>query len=223
MKEEGLSSAEAAKRLAKYGPYVIVEKEINLARKLLQHFTGPIAYMIEAAAIVSAIIGHWDDFVIITGLLLLGVRLLSHPLLQQYFGLADQHQLQTVMFLQLVVGGHLLLFVTRTERWFFLPPYPAVPLVVAIFLTQVVAVLMCGFGWLVPPIPWSLIGWVWVYNIAWMFVLGGVRLLTERFAASARPRPGSSIASKAIHHRVTSDSPRGWPGKLIAEESCVNK
>ena len=23
------------------------------------------------------------------------------------------------------------------------------------------AVLMCGFGWLVPPIPWSLIGWVW--------------------------------------------------------------
>lgn len=41
---------------------------------------------------------------------------------------------------------------------------------------------MCGFGWLVPSIPWSLIGWVWVYNIAWMFVLGGVRLLTERFA-----------------------------------------
>jgi H+-transporting ATPase len=22
---------------------------------------------------------------------------------------------------------------------------------------------------------------VWVYNIAWMFVLGGVRLITERF------------------------------------------
>jgi len=29
------------------------------------------------------------------------------------------------MFLQLVVGGHLLLFVTRTERWFFQPPFPA--------------------------------------------------------------------------------------------------
>jgi hypothetical protein len=24
---------------------------------------------------------------------------------------------------------------------------------------------------------------VWIYNIAWMFVLGGVRLVTERFAA----------------------------------------
>jgi len=27
-----------------------------------------------------------------------------------------------------------------------------------------------------------LIGWVWVYNIAWMFILGTVRLLAERFA-----------------------------------------
>jgi hypothetical protein len=27
------------------------------------------------------------------------------------------------------------------------------------------------------------IGWVWVYDIAWMRVLGGIRLLTERFAA----------------------------------------
>jgi H+-transporting ATPase len=116
------------------------------------------------------------------GLLLIGIRVISHPHLQQYFGLADQHQLQTVMFLQLVVGGHLLLFVTRTERWFFEPPFPARPLVVAILLTQLVAVLMCGFGWLVPSISWTVVGWVWVYNIAWMFVLGGVRLLTERFA-----------------------------------------
>jgi H+-transporting ATPase len=73
--DKGLSSAEAAKRLAKYGPNAIVEKEISLARKILRHFTGPIAYMIEAAAIVSAIIGHWDDFVIITGLLLFNAAL----------------------------------------------------------------------------------------------------------------------------------------------------
>ena len=29
--------------------------------KFLKDFTGPIAYMIEAAASVSAIINHWDD------------------------------------------------------------------------------------------------------------------------------------------------------------------
>ena len=65
------------------------------------------------------------------------------------------------MFLQLVAGGHLLLFVTRTERWFFEPPYPAAILIAAIVATQVLAVLMCAFGLLMPAIPWSLIGWVW--------------------------------------------------------------
>ena len=126
------------------------------------------------------------------GLLLIGIRVLTHPHLQQYFPVTDEHQLQTIMFLQLVVGGHLLLFVTRTERWFFLPPFPATPLFVAILLTQVVAVLMCGFGWLVPKIDWSLIGWVWVYNITWMFVLGGVRLITESFAAYRTGRQATS-------------------------------
>jgi H+-transporting ATPase len=70
-----MSSAEAQARLAKYGPNAIIEKEISLTRRILQHFTGPIAYMIEAAAIVSAIIGHWDDFAIITGLLLFNAAL----------------------------------------------------------------------------------------------------------------------------------------------------
>jgi len=53
------------------------------------------------------------------------------------------------------------LFITRTERWFFLPPFPAPALFIAIVLTQILAVLMCGFGLFVPPIPWTLIGWVW--------------------------------------------------------------
>jgi len=138
--------------------------------------------------------------------------------LQQFFGLFDSHQLQTVMFLQLVVGGHLLLFVTRTERFFLLPPYPAAPLVVAILLTQIVAALMCGFGWLMPSIGWDLIGWVWVYDLAWMFALGGVRLLTERkrwfpltewrivrnqwanVAASRRSRSAGDVCVKVGEH-----------------------
>jgi H+-transporting ATPase len=73
--DKGLSSAEVQKRLAKYGPNAIVEKEVSLAGKILGHFTGPIAYMIEAAAIVSAIIGHWDDFGIIAALLFFNAAL----------------------------------------------------------------------------------------------------------------------------------------------------
>jgi H+-transporting ATPase len=76
------------------------------------------------------------------GLLWFGIRVLTHPDLQ----VTNGHQLQTVMFLQLVAGGHLVLFITRTERWFFLPPFPAPALFIAIVLTQILAVLMCGFG-----------------------------------------------------------------------------
>jgi H+-transporting ATPase len=53
--------------------------------------------------------------------------------------------------------------------------------------------LPSGFGWLVPSIAWTLMGWVWVYNIAWMFVLGAVRLLTERFAAYRTARQAKSV------------------------------
>src|SRR5215475_8399183 len=42
--EQGLSSAEAQQRLAKYGPNALVEKEVSLLRKILGPFTGPIAY-----------------------------------------------------------------------------------------------------------------------------------------------------------------------------------
>jgi H+-transporting ATPase len=152
----------------------------------------PIRWQMRSLLGVSLVLGLFS-IVESFGLLLIGIRVLSHPHLQEYFGLASEDQLQTVMFLQLVTGGHLLVFVTRTQRWFFLPPFPAAPLFAAILLTQVVAWLMCGFGWLVPSISWSLIGWVLVYNIAWMFLLGGVRLLTERFVAYRTARQARSM------------------------------
>ncbi len=152
----------------------------------------PIRWQMPRLLGVAAVLGLFS-IIESFGLLLIGIRVVTHPHLQDMFGLASEDQLQTVMFLQLVAGGHLLLFATRTERWFFLPPFPAAPLFLAILLTQVVAVLMCGFGWFVPEIPWTLIGWVWVYNIAWLFVLGGVRLISERFATYRTVRQARSV------------------------------
>src|SRR5436309_2903939 len=88
----------------------------------------------------------------------------------------DHPQLQTMMFLQLVAGGHLLLFVTRTRRAFWKPPYPNTKLFFAIVVTQIAAVFMCSQGWLVPPLPWTIIGFVWAYNLAWMIVQDIVKL-----------------------------------------------
>ena len=67
---EGLSQAEAQKRLTQYGPNEIEEKKTNPFLKFLTYFWGPIPWMIEAAVILSAVARHWPDFGIILLLLL---------------------------------------------------------------------------------------------------------------------------------------------------------
>ncbi len=66
---DGLSQAEAQKRLAQYGPNEIEEKKTNPFLKFLTYFWGPIPWMIEAAVILSGIVRHWMDFFIILLLL----------------------------------------------------------------------------------------------------------------------------------------------------------
>ena len=65
----GLSQAEAQKRLTQYGPNEIEEKKTNLLLKFLTYFWGPIPWMIEIAVILSAVARHWPDFFIILLLL----------------------------------------------------------------------------------------------------------------------------------------------------------
>jgi H+-transporting ATPase len=67
---DGLSQAEAQKRLTHYGPNEIEEKKTNPFLKFLTYFWGPIPWMIEAAVILSAVARHWPDFAIILLLLL---------------------------------------------------------------------------------------------------------------------------------------------------------
>jgi H+-transporting ATPase len=67
---DGLTQAEAQKRLTQYGPNEIEEKKTNLFLKFLSYFWGPIPWMIEAAVILSAVARHWPDFFIILLLLL---------------------------------------------------------------------------------------------------------------------------------------------------------
>ena len=88
----------------------------------------------------------------------------------------DFPHLQTMLFLQLAAGGHLLLFVVRARGSLFVPPWPGAKLFLAIVATQIIAVLMCAYGVLVPALPWLMIGLVWAYVLVWMMVMDVVKL-----------------------------------------------
>ncbi len=67
---EGLTGAEVIKRLEQCGYNELPEKKRNPLLEFLSHFWGPIPWMIEAAAILSALVQHWADLIIILVLLL---------------------------------------------------------------------------------------------------------------------------------------------------------
>jgi H+-transporting ATPase len=69
--QEGLSGEESQQRREQYGPNEIKEKHISPLLKFLSYFWGPIPGMIEVAAVLSAVVQHWEDFWIIVALLLL--------------------------------------------------------------------------------------------------------------------------------------------------------
>ncbi len=67
----GLTSDDAARRLAEFGPNALEEKKVTLLDRLIRYFWGPIPWMIEAAAILSLVLKDWNDFAIITLMLLI--------------------------------------------------------------------------------------------------------------------------------------------------------
>ncbi len=73
--ERGLSEAEARARLAQYGYNEIEEREEPLWHRIFRRFWGPIPWMIEVAALLSAIVQKWEDFAIITFMLLVNASL----------------------------------------------------------------------------------------------------------------------------------------------------
>jgi H+-transporting ATPase len=97
----------------------------------------------------------------------------------------DQTQIQSFIYLKLAVAGHLTLFVARTRQPFLTKPYPAPVLLFAILGTQVVAAMIVGFGLLVAPIPWSYVGLIWVYCLAWVFIEDWAKLHVYRHLALA--------------------------------------
>ena len=93
----------------------------------------------------------------------------------------------------------MLLFVVRSRGPMISPPLPSAPLFLAIVATQIVAVLICAYGILVPALPWTLIGIVWAYVIAWTILTDLVKLVFNR--VTAPPLHESPLTAHAMSLR----------------------
>ncbi len=68
--EIGLDEAEAARRLERFGPNRLETEGQSRWKRLARRFWGPIPWMIETAALLSASVQRWEDFSIIMVMLL---------------------------------------------------------------------------------------------------------------------------------------------------------
>lgn len=64
----GLSTATAQERLQKHGPNALPQKaEKSALLKFIAHFKDVLIYILLAAAVITAIMGHWVDTFVIIG------------------------------------------------------------------------------------------------------------------------------------------------------------
>src|SRR5579862_5942955 len=73
--DDGLSSAEAARRLSQFGPNAVVEAHIGLVWRVLRHFWAPVPWMLEATIILQLAIGERVEALMVAGLLFINVIL----------------------------------------------------------------------------------------------------------------------------------------------------
>ncbi len=70
--KEGLSSAEAARRLAQTGPNCLpAPAKDGLLKRFLKHFHDILIYILIAAAGITALLGHWIDTGVILGVVII--------------------------------------------------------------------------------------------------------------------------------------------------------
>jgi H+-transporting ATPase len=85
--------------------------------------------------------------------------------------------LQTILFLKLLVAGHMTIFLTRNVGWLWQQPWPNWKLVLALEGTQILGTVAAVYGWFVTPIGWTYALAVWGYALAWLFVNNAVKVL----------------------------------------------
>lgn len=73
--DQGLNKQQVDERLNKYGYNELEQEQESLLHRIVRRFWGPIPWMIEVAAFLSALVQKWEDFIIIVFMLLVNAFL----------------------------------------------------------------------------------------------------------------------------------------------------
>jgi H+-transporting ATPase len=110
----------------------------------------------------------WDMYQVLGMATFLGILGVVSSLLLFYVGNVVLHLntglLQSLIFLKLVVAGHLTMFVTRNTGHFW-SVRPSGIFFWSVILTDIFATLLVVFGIFLTPIGWGLAALVWVYSL----------------------------------------------------------
>ncbi|MBD3402719.1 plasma-membrane proton-efflux P-type ATPase [candidate division GN15 bacterium] len=99
---------------------------------------------------------------------------------RNYLGL-DNGTIQTLVFLKLLVAGHMTIFLTRNEGWMWDRPWPSPALFFALEGTQILGTLFAVYGWLITPIGWGSALLIWAYAIVWLLLLNVLKVVAYRW------------------------------------------
>ena len=83
---------------------------------------------------------------------------------------------QALIFLKLLVSGHMTIYLTRNKGAVWERPWPSWKLVVPCEATQIVGTLVVVYGWLVTPTGWRLALLVWGYALVSFFIATAVKV-----------------------------------------------
>ena len=138
---------------------------------------------------------RWDMTRVLTIATALGVygvieSFVLYWIVRDYFGLA-QPIVQALIFLKLLVSGHMTIYLTRNTGPVWERPWPSWKLVVPCEATQVVGTFVVVYGVFMAATGWPLALLVWAYALVSFFIasavkIGVYRMITHRPARQAR-------------------------------------
>ena len=132
----------------------------------------------------------WDMHRVLTLSIILGVMgvFASFGLFwiaEEYLHL-PRETIQTLVFLKLLVAGHLTIYLTRNTGAIWDRPWPSWKLIVVTETTQVLGTLAAVYGWLVEPIGWKYALGVWAYALIWFLINSVVKIYAYRLMRRGR-------------------------------------